>query len=54
MNSYLHHTVVAARLADFRRVAAEERRVHHARPAPEPRRRPLAAMLRRGVLRPAA
>ncbi len=54
MNSHLHHTVVLARLADFHRVAAEERRLDRARPAPEPRPATRRGALRRRVLRAAA
>ena len=54
MNSHLHHTVVAARLADFRRVADEERRSQRARPAPRARRASLTAVIRRRVLHPVA
>jgi hypothetical protein len=54
MNSDLHHTVVLARLADFRRVAEHDRLVHRARPAPAPSRtrRPILALRR--IVRPAA
>jgi hypothetical protein len=54
MNGYLHHTVVMARLADFARVAEQERRIPRARPAPSPRRRSRRAALRRRALRAAA
>ncbi|HEX8083520.1 MAG TPA: hypothetical protein VF529_04465 [Solirubrobacteraceae bacterium] len=54
MNTTLHHTVVAARLADFRRVAAEERLVDRARPAPRASSRATRRALRRRVLRAAS
>jgi hypothetical protein len=54
MNSYLHHTVVMARLADFQRAAELDRRIPRARPAPAPRVASLRRGLRRRVLRAAA
>lgn len=54
MNSHLHTSVVAARLADLRRTAAQERQVHRAPPSRPPRRHALGGILRRRVLRPAA
>jgi hypothetical protein len=50
MNSHLHHTVVMARMADFRAVAERERRTAQPRPAPAPRRPQRA--LRRLRVRP--
>jgi hypothetical protein len=54
MNTYLHHTVVMARLADFGRAAEFERT--HARPRADraSRRGRTARGLRRRILRPAA
>ncbi|HEX2085514.1 MAG TPA: hypothetical protein VHF89_07520 [Solirubrobacteraceae bacterium] len=54
MNSHLHHTVVLARLADFRRVAEAERSLPRARPAPRAASRATRRALRRRVLRAAA
>ena len=54
MNSYLHHTVVMARLADFHRVAELDRSAQRVRPAPERGSRPRGRVLRRRVLRAAA
>ena len=54
MNSYLHHTVVMARLADFSRVAEAERRLHRAAPPPAPQRDARRSLLRRRTVRAAA
>ncbi|HEX2084457.1 MAG TPA: hypothetical protein VHF89_02145 [Solirubrobacteraceae bacterium] len=54
MHPHLHHTVVMARLADFRRAAELERAYPRARPAPRAASRSTRRALRRRVLRAAA
>ena len=54
MNTNLHHTVVAARLADMRRAAELDRTLPRARPAPRFASRSTRRALRRRVLRHAA
>jgi hypothetical protein len=54
MNSNLHHTVVAARLADMHRAAELDRTLPRARPAPRMSSRATRRAMRRRVLRAAA
>jgi hypothetical protein len=54
MNTYLHHTVIAARLADMHRAAELDRTLPRARPAPRMASRATRRALRRRVVRAAS